>query len=437
MARILDRGADRDKRRAASVFLILFGLPVALLVGALPGPVPSHAAGTGLEPTPADWERVHAQAWEATLASATAQWPRRQGRWVQLISGDPGGATVAQVDSLESSLLRLAARLGDARRMLQPLRARPLRYFHAQGQQQMELLVAGEHEGLALPGLRVVISRRLPHEHELVHLLSHLAIAPAPPGQEALLQEGLASWMAGAAGLSPAALSVAAERALALEPGLPRQLLGGGAFAGSPHPDDVRYAVAARFVEYMVDRFGLPAFLRAYRLTAGLRLELAQRPAAHALAQLEGELEVGREEILAGFDRWRRAHPARPLRPFVPPARRPDMQWEDEALVARLWGGEEWSVDLTAERGAPSGRLLLHEAGRSLRLVAGPEQIALYDGANGQFLLQLRGEEEVGPWRGGEGEGPRWLRFRLPAAALGLGTLPERGELAADPAFRY
>lgn len=433
MARILDRRGGRDKRRAGRWSLLWLALLFLPLPGRAAGPVPPPT----LDPTPADWERVHAQAWEATLATATARWPRRQGRWVQLVSGDPRGATAAQVDSLEAALLGLAARLGDAQELLAPLRERPLRYYHAQGQQQMELLVAGEHEGLALPGLGVVISRRLPHEHELVHLLSHLAIAPAPPGQEPLLQEGLASWMAGAAGLSPAALAVAAERALADAPGLPRELLGGGAFAGSPRPDDERYAVAARFVEYLVDRFGLEAFLRAYRFTAGLRLEIAQRPADHALAQLEGELGVEREALLAGFRDWREAHPARPLRPFAPPPRRPDLQWRDEALVARLWGGDEWAVELEATGGVPSGRLELRDAGRALRLVAGPGQLALYDDASGQFLLQLSGEAEVGPWQGGDAAGARWLRFALPAAALGLGPLPERGELAADPAFRY
>lgn len=431
-ARIVDRARRPDKRRAAAVGALLLVATVLC-----PAPAAAQRAPRDLEPTAADWERVHAAAWEATLTGATARWPRRDGRWVQLVSGDPAGATRAQVDSLEAALWRLAAKLGDARALLAPLRQRPLRYYHAQGQQQMELLVAGDHEGLALPGLRVVISRRLPHEHELVHLLSHLAIEPAPPGQEPLLQEGLASWMAGAAGHSPAALAVAADRALHDDPALLRGLLGGGAFTGSPRPEHERYAVAARFVEYLVERFGVDAFLRAYRLTAGLRLEIAQRPASHALAQLEGELGVDRDELLQAFDTWRAEHPVRPLRPFAPPPRQPDLALQDEALVARLWGGAEWSVELVASAGTPSGRLELMAGGRPLRLVAGPGQLALYDGASGQFLLQLSGEEELAPWRGQAGTGERWLRFSLPAARLGLGERPEAGALAADPRFRY
>jgi hypothetical protein len=203
-------------------------------------------------------------------------------------------------------------------------------------------------DGLALAGQRRIIASRLPHEHEIVHVLAHVAISPAPPQNHPFVQEGLASYLGGHLGESPAAVLALGDDVLDRNPGLVRQLLTVRGFRDAPLPGSECYAAAARFLHYLDSMWGRSRLLSLLRLLAGFEDEVAARPASFVEVQFEGVYETSFDELLAGCDGWRRANPVAGIVATAPPGRSPDLVLSDREHRVRWWlESSGWDVAVT------------------------------------------------------------------------------------------
>jgi hypothetical protein len=198
--------------------------------------------------------------------------------------------------------------------------------------------------------------------------------------------------------------------------GDPFRLVGWAEFHDPKWNPDMRYAVGARLVAFLVDRNGMAPFLRLYRTLAASPLEARRRPQAAILLQLEGHYDASVRELHQEFARWRRVHP--PLGPRIVerPQREPDRVMALDARAVEMWEGtESWIFHVRADAGYPDvtlryGELLPRsgDAGKlpgdspELRysLMLRPEDVRLTDLAHDRLLSQgstLRPERDEIP----------------------------------------
>jgi hypothetical protein len=311
--------------------------------------------------------------------------------------------TPARLEELEARVQQIAARLHIAPGVLQSLHADPIDYFLVDDPRMMEGFGAGDIEGLAYPETRLIVSSRLPHEHELVHVLLPLALPGRPSANQPLLQEGLASYLGGNG--ADAEFTVLAHADAILEKLYVdlASLWTSAGWRGSSLSAYDRYAIAARFVQFLVEGSeGTGALLELARLLCGRAEDVAARPWSAIRVQLEGVYDTRWDEIELAFHRWRRSHPVAGLHEIAPPGRAADLVAADERHVARVWiEPGAWSIALTAHHGpvdvdlfwgAPrprsSAMTAAPSSGHRFRLHVDEEQVELVDQYAGRVLMR-------------------------------------------------
>lgn len=309
----------------------------------------------------------------------------------------------ARLEELEARVQQIAARLHIAHGALQSLRDDPIDYFLVDEPRIMEGFGAGDIEGLAYPESRLIVSSRLPHEHELVHVLLPLAIPGRPSANQPLLQEGLASYLGGNGADAEFTVLAHAETILENAHVDLASLWTSAGWRGSSLSAYDRYAIAARFVQFLVEgREGTGVLLELVRLLCGRAEDVAARPWSAIRVQLEGVYDTRWDELELAFHRWRRSHPVAGLHEIVPPGRAADLVAADERHVARVWiEPGAWSIAVTAHHGpidvdlfwgAPrprsSAMTAAPSSGHRFRLHVDEERVELVDQYAGRVLMR-------------------------------------------------
>lgn len=272
--------------------------------------------------------------------------------------GEPVAAP--RLRQLEAEVQRLATRLGLTEVQRASLRTEPIEYLYLRDSSSLQWFGVDDVDGMALVRERRILASRLPHEHELVHVLAHIAISPAPGHNQPWLQEGLASYLGGHLGQSPDAVLALGDAVLDRNPGLIARILTVSGFRDSPLPAEECYAAAARFLDYLDrERGGMGPILQLLRLMSGFEEEVTGRPAAFVEVQLEGVYETGFAELLAAFEVWRSAHPVAGIVPSPIPQRMPDLSLEDDDHLVHWWHDRAgWVISVTPKQEAIDAALL-------------------------------------------------------------------------------
>ena len=253
---------------------------------------------------------------------------------------------------LEVAVQRLAAELGLAPGQIASLREQPIEYLYAREPATLSWFGGQDVDGVALVAERKILASRLPHEHELVHVLAYMAIAPAPEHNQPWLQEGLASYLGGQLGQSPSAVLALGDQVLDRHRGLIRRLLTGPGFRGSVLPAASCYAASARFVHYLDEvRGGRGLLLELLRFLAGVEEEVMARPASVIETQLEGVYSTAFPQLLDDFEVWRTENPVSGIVSATPPSRAADLVISDDDHVVRWWIDDSgWTIMATPLR---------------------------------------------------------------------------------------
>lgn len=340
--------------------------------------------------------------------------------------------------ALEASVQRLGARLGLASDDLADLRRHPIEYLYVGDASQLRRFGVEDVDGMALVGERRILAARLPHEHELVHVLAYLAIAPAPVSNQPWLQEGLASYLGGHLGEAPAAVLATGDQVLDSNPGLLPGLMTVEGFRESSLPSSSCYAASARFVEFLdLDRGGRGPLLELLRLLAGQEEEVPRRPASIVETQLEGVYSVPFSQLLEDFHEWRRDHPPSGIVPARAPSRPPDLLLADGDHELRWWIDEAgWILAATPLRDRVDLAVTWGGGSAATQTWTAPVRATGFElrmDERGGLLLAHESPEVLLRWStrpgGPNGSGPQ--TWYLPAEALGPVQPPGEGRRPA------
>jgi hypothetical protein len=256
------------------------------------------------------------------------------------------GVSRQRLLELEAAVQRIAAELGLTPDQIASLREQPIEYLYARQPASLNWFGGQDVDGLALVAERKILASRIPHEHELVHVLAYMAISPAPEHNQPWLQEGLASYLGGQLGEAPWAVLATGDRVLDEHRGLIRRLLTVKGFRDSVLPAASCYSASARFVQYLDEaRGGRAPLLELLRLLAGFEEEVLARPAAIIETQLEGVYSTGFSRLLEDFDIWRARNPAAGIVLAAPPSRSADLVISDDDHIVNWWiDGSGWTI---------------------------------------------------------------------------------------------
>ena len=261
--------------------------------------------------------------------------------------GDPVPAP--RLRQLEAEVQRLATQLGLTPEQRASLRSDPIEYLYLRDSSSLQWFGVDDVDGMALVRERRILASRMPHEHELAHVLAHVAISPAPGHNHPWIQEGLASYFGGHLGQSPDAVLALGDDVLDRTPGLIARILTVTGFRESPLPSEECYAAAARFVNFLdLERGGVDRILVLLRLLSGVEEEVVDRPASFVEVQLEGVYGTSFDELLAEFEDWRRERPVAGVVVVAPPGRSADLVLADDDHLVRWWHDTSgWVIEVT------------------------------------------------------------------------------------------
>lgn len=348
-----------------------------------------------------------------------------------------------ELASLEREIDSILAALGAGPEIDLRLRRSPLRYLYTSDLDLLRAVSVSDAEGVSFPSLRLAVSLRLPHPHELVHLLVGEVVADLPAGQEPLLQEGIATLLGGNGDVAPWAVLANADRILDEREVDLSRLWTTNSFRNDEFLDaSTRYALAARFVDYLRATQGLDFVLSLLRRLAGNPAEVAARPRDVILLQLEGMMERSWREIVMDFHAWRRDHPADALVATRRPEGHSDRRQRDEFHVADSWRQPDgsWVVALHALEGEVAATIYWGEAETlPLGSALAPPRRRRYSLRVAEGVVTLRDQAErrtLARWEGARSEFVEEVIVRLAPELVPLVAPYDDWSLWARPRFR-
>jgi hypothetical protein len=348
-----------------------------------------------------------------------------------------------QLNQLESEVDRIARSLQLSRRVRASLAQEPIQYVLTRDVNLIRILGGIEAEGIAFAAQRLIISTRLPHTHELVHVLMQLSLECAASANVPFLQEGLASALAGHASEAPPAVFASADAVFAQRHVDIRRLLSYEGFHRSNLDDRDRYAVAARFVDYLFrDGQGWPELRELLRILAGATDELKRRPVQAVVNQFEGVYDRDFDDLIDDFHRWRVANPATSSMLEFEPQRAADAVVSDERHLLRFWDeGDRWVFALRASQGALDAEVGWGEIVEFEGLAASPvtpRRFSLWVDRQGASLRDRQTHDVLMRWvappLGGDDALDRSAVFTLDPAVVGSQP-PRAWSLWSRPTF--
>ncbi len=263
--------------------------------------------------------------------------------YVDLFVADRNRAHPAGIQRLVTFLDETIELFPDPRALREELRRRKIRYYFCLSAKEVHLLGGMDAEGAAVLTERAVVTRWLPHEHELVHILVDIVARTNGRQTEPVLQEGLASALGGRRSLAPAALLHEGEVVLSRRQVQPDRLwtYRDFHFYAESGPS---YAAAGRLVQFLLATRGMERFLTLYNLLSATDEVLAKRPEAAVMTQIHGVYGQPWRELRDEFQRWRKENPTRWITPAPQPSRLPDLIVGDNGRRMLLWRQDDASL---------------------------------------------------------------------------------------------
>jgi hypothetical protein len=248
-----------------------------------------------------------------------------------------------------------------------------------------------------------VISRHLPHFHEITHELVNYRMARLPLYTLPFMQEGIASWIGGRWGRSPRVIRYAGNIIFDYELIEPEVLLTFNGFNKEGGGADLTYPAAALLAGYLFESLGPDRFFELYRTLSGSSQAVSEMHRGFVISTLEQSTGMSWEELLSEFHAFRSSYRESGLTAGVSG----DIEHAGETFdfgaravrklalsdrveyVCELPENRSWSVLLfdTGEKAEDSYRSRLfaehipHETytGQRYGLRFGPEEVGLYD----------------------------------------------------------
>lgn len=142
----------------------------------------------------------------------------------------------------------------------------------------MEQISGYPVHGMTSTPFDAVVSRHLPHYHELVHAVANVAMRELPLHQLPCLQEGLAVHLGGRWEKSPAVLLQLGEVMQRQQMGSIEEILTYGGFHYEMGSLDISYALSGLMAAFLIEESGIERYQELLRLFAGTDSEVRSLP---------------------------------------------------------------------------------------------------------------------------------------------------------------
>lgn len=217
------------------------------------------------------------------------------------------------------------------------LRQKRIDYFLGSGD-DVRRITGFDTQGMADLQTDAVVSRSLPHEHELTHLLVNSLLKRLPLYTLPLLQEGLAAYCGGRWSKSPQAIAYQGYITLSNEIGRLDDLLTRAGFLDPAVGAEVSYPIAALFTGYLLEKRGIEDYLSLYAALSGSDSQVGSFDANRVKAAIEKVCGVPWTDVAAGFEAYWKQLPLQGILPDTNrPSRRPDFGIDTAGVQVFIW----------------------------------------------------------------------------------------------------
>jgi hypothetical protein len=228
---------------------------------------------------------------------------------------------------------------------------------------QIKSLTGFETEGITDLPSDAVITRHLPHKHELTHLLINYALKNIPLYTTPFLQEGIACHLGGRWGRSPGVIAYTGYAVFKYELADLEDILTFNDFHYTIGSPDVSYPISALFVNYMIEEISMDNFKLIYRELSGTIHDIRGFSLDTVSSIIEKVWGKSWDDIESGFNLWWPQFAATGIMPISeePGDIEPKMIHDNGGMIAILDQGSTIGFFVTLGDDRTAGFLLLKD----------------------------------------------------------------------------
>ncbi len=203
--------------------------------------------------------------------------------------------------ALDAFIESTGKNLGINHDRLQYLRQVKIPYYLC-SEEQFQMLTGLTAHGITDLPTDAVITRHLPHKHELVHILVNYAAADIGLFASSFIQEGTAVYFGGRWGRSADAIRYLGAAIGRMELAGVEDLLTNHGFHRTIGSPDISYPLSALLVECLIDQSGTD-FIKLYRQLSGTVGEIDSWDVKEIIGRIEETVDISWDEVIERY-RW-------------------------------------------------------------------------------------------------------------------------------------
>ncbi|NQS97809.1 MAG: hypothetical protein HQ591_05090 [candidate division Zixibacteria bacterium] len=292
----------------------------------------------------------------------TGLWKRTQCNYANIIYQDSSLVNEYAVEELDRFIESMGERLGISRKRMELLAREKIDYILC-GEAEMEEITGYPAQGMANLQFDAVVSRHLPHYHELVHLMVNFALEELPLYTLPCLQEGTAVNFGGRWGKSPEVIFQIGH--FALENGFFQleDILTYQGFHKKVGNPDFSYPLSGILVRFLVKEIGIERFKRLYLKMSGTAVEAQGFPLEEVKSAVMEASGLSWAEIEANFtEYWKRFRYSGIIPGKTESSGQFVVELHSGKMHARIFDSDDYYyVEIMAEMDDPAGGILLND----------------------------------------------------------------------------
>jgi hypothetical protein len=199
---------------------------------------------------------------------ASRQWPVRETEYARVLCNDSTRLNREALRRLDRCIESIGRSLEIPPERMEWLADEKIDYYLCDDE-TMDRLVGSAAQGMTDLQFDALITRHLPHEHELAHLLFNYALKDLPLHTMPCVQEGVAVCLGGRWEKSPEAVFMLGRFALAEGFASVEEVLTFSGFHFESGAPDLSYAVSGLLCRFLIEGYGIKRFKRLYRALSG------------------------------------------------------------------------------------------------------------------------------------------------------------------------
>ncbi len=203
----------------------------------------------------------------SALGVYTGSWKRIDTKYVAIHAESDRDWNRHSLDRIDRFISEFTEKIGLPSERAALLEKEKLDYYLCD-EESIRRLSGFETHGITMLAWDAVLSRHLPHDHEVAHLLLNFALGDATLNTPVALQEGLAVAFGGRWEKSAAVMLDVGRFLVLADPDLAEKIVLLDEVFADMAAADLTYPVAGLYVRFLVDRYGMESFIELYKRLA-------------------------------------------------------------------------------------------------------------------------------------------------------------------------